>query len=251
MNKRNFLKLKLKLASALPALVVFFGLCFAAVSSYGFHLLAGVGGEETVGFSQTSVDSSANEVYFSSENLDDIPPAADEKTSQVVQPKDGDRHIKVAGEPVLGEVKPAAQPSPEVAAAGSKAKPKAGPSVAPTPTATTPPPSHTPTPVTVPTQQIIVEISIDGGSSFSLSLQQGKNHCDALSQALSEGKISSLNMQYNSSLGSFGVYQINGLGKEGQVWWVYEVNDKSPPFGCSQVQAKDGDKVKWKYIGPR
>jgi len=246
MNKRNFIKFKF--ASVLPALIVIFGLCFAAVSSYGFYLLADVDSEETVDFSQTSVDSGANEVDFSSENLDEIPPAADEKISQVVQPKGEDQHIEVVDSLVLGETRPTAQLNLKPTPTTPITKPKASPSSFPTPATTTPSPSPTPTPVV---QQITLEMSIDGGSSFSLNLEQGKNHCDALNQALSEGKISSLNMQYNSSLGSFGVYQINGLGKEGQVWWVYEVNDKSPPFGCSQVQVKDGDKVKWKYIGPR
>lgn len=246
MNKRNFIKFKF--ASVLPALIVIFGLCFAAVSSYGFYLLVDVGSGEAVDHSQTSVDSSANEIDFSSENLDEIPPAADEKISQAVRLKDEDQYIEVADGLVLGETKPTAQPSSKPTPTTLITKPKASPSSLPIPAITTPSPGATPTPVV---QQITLEMSIDGGSSFSLNLEQGKNHCDALNQALSEGKISSLNMQYNSSFGSFGVYQINGLGKEGQVWWVYEVNDKSPPFGCSQVQVKDGDKVKWKYIGPR
>lgn len=105
-----------------------------------------------------------------------------------------------------------------------------------------------PTPIV---QKLSITLTVDESSSFSLSLDEGKNQCDALSQALQEGKISSLNMQFNSSFNSYAVYQINGLGQEGQVWWAYKVNDKSPPLGCSHIKVQNNDNVRWTYVGPR
>lgn len=120
--------------------------------------------------------------------------------------------------------------------------PKSDQSVA---TPTTIPPTAVPT---VETMQ--VRVSINAASEFSLSIEKGKNQCDVLVKALQEGKISQLLMRYNDSLQSYGVYQINGIGKENQVWWTYKVNDQSPPVGCSHVEAKNNDAVSWTYIGP-
>lgn len=112
--------------------------------------------------------------------------------------------------------------------------------------------TNQPTTIPSPTiSKISISLSVDEGSSFSLSLDEGNNHCDALSQALQEGKISSLNMQFNSSFNSYAVYKINGLGQEGQVWWTYKVNDKSPPLGCTHIKVQNNDNVRWTYVGPR
>lgn len=118
----------------------------------------------------------------------------------------------------------------------------------------TPTPAFTPVPTTAPSpaiQKIHVTVSIDGGAPFSLAIEQGKNHCEVLSQALQEGQLRSLNMQYNSAFSSYAVYEINGLGREGQVWWTYLVNDKSPPMGCSHSIVENNDRVQWQYVGPR
>ena len=123
----------------------------------------------------------------------------------------------------------------------------------------TPKVEQTPFPTTspnnfLPASEIVVSedkinVSITGISSFDLSITQGANHCDVLSKALSQGKISSLNMKYDDNLKTYAIYQINGLGKDNSVWWVYEVNGKSPSQGCSLVKVNNGDKIEWKYIG--
>ncbi len=108
-------------------------------------------------------------------------------------------------------------------------------------------PAPTPTPV-VQTDQ--VNVSINGSSNFSLSVADGSNHCDVLSKALSDGKMASLNMKYSSAYDTYAVYQINGIGKENQVWWTYSVNGSNPPLGCSHIKVKNNDSVSWTYIGP-
>lgn len=97
----------------------------------------------------------------------------------------------------------------------------------------------------------VISVTIEGASSFVVSLEKGKNQCDVLSQALSDKKITNLTMKYDSSLDSYGVYQINGLGKENAVWWTYTVNGKSPTQGCNHIAANNGDSVKWQYVGSR
>lgn len=121
----------------------------------------------------------------------------------------------------------------------------------PTPTQT---PSESITPQSTPTPQqlkLLTYVSIDGAGEFSIELEQGKNHCDVLSQAKNEGKLSSLTMKFFAGFSSNAVYEINGLGDESQVWWTYEVNGKSPPYGCSQQQVQNNDHVKWIYVGRR
>lgn len=115
------------------------------------------------------------------------------------------------------------------------------------PTAT-PPPDNVPT--AVPTAETVqLHVSINGGNEFTLTIEQGKNQCDVLAKALQDGKISQLLMRFDSNLGSYAVYQINGLGKENSVWWVYKVNGQSPSQGCSYIQVSNGDRVSWEYIG--
>jgi hypothetical protein len=84
---------------------------------------------------------------------------------------------------------------------------------------------------------------------LDVKIPEGANQCDVLSNALSQGKIQSLNMRYDNSLGSNAVYQINGQGQANSVWWTYKVNGQAPAQGCSYVKAQDGDNIEWKYIG--
>lgn len=97
--------------------------------------------------------------------------------------------------------------------------------------------------------QLHVDVSITGVSGFSLDVSPGANQCEVLTKAQSDGKINSLNMRFNSDLGSSAVYQINGLGKDNAVWWTYKVNGQSPSQGCSYIKVNNGDKVEWNYIG--
>jgi len=107
-----------------------------------------------------------------------------------------------------------------------------------------------PNPTPLPTTQIIqANLSVNGSSGFTVSVAEGSNQCDVLSKALADGKISSLNMRYDSNFETFAVYQINGLGKENSVWWTYLVNGQSPNQGCSFMKVKNNDSVEWKYIG--
>lgn len=94
-----------------------------------------------------------------------------------------------------------------------------------------------------------VNVSLNGSSSFTVSVNDDANQCDVLSKALADGKISSLNMRYDSNFETYAVYQINGIGKENSVWWTYKVNGESPNQGCSFIKVKNEDRVEWKYIG--
>lgn len=110
----------------------------------------------------------------------------------------------------------------------------------------------TSTPTPAPTQNIQitqVNLTINGSSGFTVLINDGGNQCDVLSKALADGKISSLNMRYDSNYGTYAVYQINGIGKENSVWWTYTVNGQSPNQGCSYVKIKNNDNIEWKYIG--
>lgn len=110
------------------------------------------------------------------------------------------------------------------------------------------PPTETPTSTPSP-QTNQVNVSIKGSSSFTVSVSDGDNQCDVLTKSLAEGKISSLNMRYDQNYGTYGVYQINGIGKENSVWWTYKVNGQQLPQGCSFIKAKNSDNVEWEYIG--
>ena len=105
----------------------------------------------------------------------------------------------------------------------------------------------TPTPVATSTNQ--VNLSINGGANFSVVVNKDANQCDVLSKALEQGKISSLNIRYDKTYETYAVYQINGIGKENSVWWVYTVNGQSPTQGCSYIKVSNGDNIEWKYIG--
>ncbi|MEK7522548.1 MAG: DUF4430 domain-containing protein [Patescibacteria group bacterium] len=98
-------------------------------------------------------------------------------------------------------------------------------------------------------QGLKVSLTINSSSVGSIDLSNGANQCDVLSQALSQGKIQSLNMRYNNDMGTNAVYQINGVGKENAVWWTFKVNGQSPSQGCSYIKVGNGDNVEWSYIG--
>lgn len=138
------------------------------------------------------------------------------------------------------------KPTP-LALQGVPLEPKAPPTVSPTPSPSSKPTS-TSSPEVHTASKIQVNLSING-QGFDLSLEPGKNQCEVLSEALAQGKIQSLNMKYDENLKSYAIYQINEIGKENSVWWVYEVNGQSPSQGCSYIKANNGDQIKWRYIG--
>lgn len=113
----------------------------------------------------------------------------------------------------------------------------------------TPAPQPTSVPPTSAPQNLKISLSIAGSSVGTFDIPQGSNQCDVLTQALSQGKIQSLNMRYNADYGTNAVYQINGIGKENAVWWGFKVNGQSPTQGCSFIKVNDGDNVLWEYIG--
>lgn len=128
--------------------------------------------------------------------------------------------------------------------------PATKPSTSPIPTQqiSTPQPTSTPepTPIIITNQ---VTVSINSLPNFTVSVNEGSNQCDVLSKSLEQGKIGSLNMKYDKNYETYAVYQINGIGKENSVWWVYTVNGKSPSKGCSHIKASNNDNVEWKYMG--
>ncbi len=139
--------------------------------------------------------------------------------------------------------------------------PKKTPLVSPTIFLSTITPTKTPTTPPTGTQkptiakagritQLQVTVSITGLPNFSLSIPPDLNHCDVLNQALQQGKIRSVNMKYDTTYKTYGVYQINEIGKENQVWWTYKVNEKAPPLGCSYVKVNNNDSISWIYVGP-
>ena len=95
---------------------------------------------------------------------------------------------------------------------------------------------------------IDVALSVNGSAKGQVQLTAGSNQCDVLSQALTEGIISSLGMRYYSQENSEFVYMINGIGNSGSTTggWQYTVNGYYPP-GCSLVTAHNGDSVNWQY----
>ena len=104
-------------------------------------------------------------------------------------------------------------------------------------------------PPTSAPQDLMISLIINGSSVGSMNVTNGSNQCDVLSQALSQGKIQSLNMRYNNDMGTNAVYQINGLGKENAVWWVFKINGQSPSQGCSYIKVNNGDNILWEYLG--
>ncbi|HSA83472.1 MAG TPA: DUF4430 domain-containing protein, partial [Patescibacteria group bacterium] len=108
--------------------------------------------------------------------------------------------------------------------------------------------TNAPEPTKAPEKKTFtVSLSVNGSGVGNVTLEEGANQCDVLTKALEQGKISQLLIRYVSSLGTNGVYQINGIGKDNAVWWVYTVNGTSPTQGCSFVSAQSGDTVAWEY----
>ncbi len=224
---------------SIPFLVVLFGLFLAAAISFGLYA------HEQQTPPQVKGAATETKIVISNDSVDQKPQK--EKLSTSPSPLATAKPIKKLPVVLQTELSPTQPTSPQSVAH----KPPSEPS--PTSQTTQPSVAHpTSTPTTTPQiQKLAILVSIDGGSEFPLSIEEGKNQCDVLSQALSKGKISSLNMQYNSAFGSNAVYQINGLGQEGQVWWTYSVNGQNPPLGCSHITVHNNDNVRWTYIGSR
>jgi hypothetical protein len=105
------------------------------------------------------------------------------------------------------------------------------------------PASTTQTPATVS-----LALSINGQAKGNVTLPVGSDQCDVLSQALTDGVISSLDMSYSAQYGTEAVYVIDGIGDPSSVWWTYTVNGHAPPYGCAYVTAHNGDSVNWQYV---
>lgn len=93
-----------------------------------------------------------------------------------------------------------------------------------------------------------VQLQINGSTVGSVTIEPGQNHCDVLTTAQTSGIIHSLDMRWNEALKTYGVYGINGIGDPNTVNWVYEVNGKSPPMGCSLTKPAANDVINWKYL---
>ncbi len=150
------------------------------------------------------------------------------------------------------EAAPAITPTPSTTSIIKRPASKTVSTHIPTPTpqpSSSATPEITPTPAPAPQQVIHVNLNLIPGSNFSVTVNEGSNQCDVLSQALEQGKISSLNMRFDPNYNSKAVYQINGVGKENSVWWTYKVNGQSPSQGCSLTKANNGDNIEWEYKG--
>lgn len=95
---------------------------------------------------------------------------------------------------------------------------------------------------------VTASLLVNGVALGSMNIPAGSTQCELLNQAKSNGLIKQLTITYISAFKSYGVYKINDQGDDNKVWWVYEVNGKSPPAGCSGVTVENGDSVNWKYL---
>jgi hypothetical protein len=95
---------------------------------------------------------------------------------------------------------------------------------------------------------VTVSLSVNGQPKGGVTLASSSNQCEVLSNALSSGVLSSLDMRYNAQYKTYAVYVINGIGDSNAVWWTYTVNGKSPPYGCSGTTVHSGDAVNWQYV---
>ena len=153
---------------------------------------------------------------------------------------------------------PAAQPGTAAPdgpqAAGSNpsviAKSSARPSAAAKPSASSQPSldAGTSAPAAPTKPAAAVTLTVNGNSKGQVAIRDAMNQCDVLSAALAAGKISSLVMRMNDTYKTQAVYVIDGIGSETKVGWVFLVNGVSPPKGCSNVPARAGDAVVWKYV---
>jgi Domain of unknown function (DUF4430) len=91
-------------------------------------------------------------------------------------------------------------------------------------------------------------LSINGQPRGTVTLPASSNQCDVLSQALTDGIISSLDMRYSTQYGTEAVYVIDGIGDPSSVWWTYTVNGRAPPYGCAYATVQGGDSVNWRYV---
>lgn len=241
--------------SAKPLAVVLLGLTLAFVVTYGLYAVGNNSHDKPELLADSSEVVSQNSHEDNSDVLDEKPDFAEQDLSGEVFQKSLQPTARPNSTPSLpADLDTQVQQPNQDSQSNSQSNNPPKQTATPNPESTSNQPTPTPefTPQTTPaSQKVTASITINSGEQFSLELDSDNNHCDVLSEALNKGKISSLKMEYNSALGSFGVYEINGLGQNGQVWWVYEVNGKSPPFGCSQVKVKDGDQIKWNYIGPK
>lgn len=133
---------------------------------------------------------------------------------------------------------PEASNVPAVAGAATQA-PKPAQTAITKPSATTAPQS-TPSPSTV-----TLVLSILGhDSSYKVKLLPGADACTVLEEAKTEGKISSLNIDYSylQTLHSAYVREINGYENN----WTVKVNGVSP-LGCSLAKPQINDNVTWRY----
>ncbi|MFA5770223.1 MAG: DUF4430 domain-containing protein [Patescibacteria group bacterium] len=108
--------------------------------------------------------------------------------------------------------------------------------------------ANLPSPTAIPTK-LKVALSINGVSVGQINMKSSQNHCDVLTQALSQKKIKSLDMRYNKDFKTSVVYLINGVGKKDSVWWGFKINGQSPDQGCSYIKVKNGDNSDWSYLG--
>ncbi len=119
-----------------------------------------------------------------------------------------------------------------------------------------PAPASNSTPAPKPKAKITVSLSIDDVFQGNVTLPVGSDNCDVLNQALKDGTISSLTMRYSEAHKSYGVYVINGVGDEANVWWAFKISGRSPPLpspwspplGCSHIEAENGDAIEWEYV---
>jgi hypothetical protein len=95
---------------------------------------------------------------------------------------------------------------------------------------------------------VAVSLSVNGVYMGKATLASTSNQCDVLSEALNAGLISNLDMRYNSQYKTYAVYVINNTGDSNAIWWTYQVNGKSPPYGCSSTAVHSGDSVNWQYV---
>lgn len=99
-----------------------------------------------------------------------------------------------------------------------------------------------------PTQALTVTLRINDCATQTVTLPAGSSQCDALTAAVTQGVLASVDIHMDPGVNKPGVYRINGQGDARSVWWVYYVNGNSPPKGCSEVAVQDGDSIYWKYL---
>jgi hypothetical protein len=147
--------------------------------------------------------------------------------------------VSVQSQPTGGSSSPQSF-TPSVSSRGQQVQPAGSPEVAGS--------STLQSPEAVAPSNIEVSLSVNGIYKGRVTLASGSNQCQVLQAAFEAGVISSLDMRYNSQYKTYAIYVIDGVGDPGAVWWIYTVNGKSPPYGCSGIKAEDGDAVSWKYI---